>query len=218
MRCDVYTLLNERFSLKAFFMPKRAPPVDLQNGNVAAWFKLATKELISTLRDVVLGQPAKDLGELHELIQTGLETTRETWKAQLATEPLVARCGRVQAADGRPHQRPQARGRRLIKQLLRAFLQHIVQTNLMNTNEGLRADLSRFLGDFNRQKNQMHLLWTRLEKQADPEEIGKAAASTSTGGGCASSSCARRSTDTSATRRKMPMLTFTGGDKPMWWR
>ena len=220
MRCNLARQLNERFSLKAFFMPKRAPPVDLQNGDVAAWFKkLATKERVSALKDVVLGQPAKNLGELHELIQTGLETTRETWKAQLATKlSTLAVDGfkllMVDLTSGRKRA-----GGGLIKQLLRAFLQHIVQTNLMNTNEGLRADLSRFLGDFNRQKNQMHLLWTRLEKQADPEEIGKAAAKHVDWRRLRELVVrqAKRDFTLGKPMQKMPMLTFTGGDKPMWW-
>ena len=222
MTCDVHALLDERFSIKCFFMPKRSPPVDLQNGAVAAYFnKLAAKERVTALRDKVLKKATdqSSLGEVHALIENNLETTREAWRHQLATtlsKLTVTQFGLLMAdlTEGRKRM-----GGGLIKQLLRAFLQHIVQTDQMKSNAALRRELSRYINDFRRQNAALHSLWTRLEKQSDPEELGRAAARhvdmrrlreavvRQAGSGANLGSPAQ----------KMPALSLVREDAPKWW-
>ena len=169
---DVLSTMNERFYK---FFSARQTAVSLKNDQPAAYFKkLAVQMRVKALNAKVLsrhGQVVNVLG-VSTLIKNNLEATRTEWK-RLVEEQVVNFVGQQ---FSKLYNDLTWGTKGLLKGLLCAFLQHIVQTSRMQGDTKLQHELRRFLSELKQQTNQAHALWTRLIKRDDAEELGRAAA------------------------------------------
>ena len=169
---DVLSTMDERFHK---FFSARQTAVSLKNDQPAAYFKkLAVQMRVKALNAKVLSRHGQvvNVSGVSTLIKNNLEATRTEWK-RLVEEQVVNFVGQ-QFSMLYNDLTWGTKG--LLKGLLCAFLQHIVQTSRMQGDTKLQHELRRFLSELKQQTNQAHALWTRLIKRDDAEELGRAAA------------------------------------------
>lgn len=169
---DVLSTMDERFHR---FFSARQTAVSLKDDQPAAYFKkLAVQMRVKALSAKVLSRHGQvvNVAAVSTLIEDNLEATRTEWK-RLVEEVVVNFVGQ-QFSMLYNDLTWGTKG--LLKSLLCAFLQHIVQTSRMQGDTKLQQELRRFLSELKQQTNLAHALWTRLIKHDDAEELGRAAA------------------------------------------
>jgi len=180
--------LEERCSLKKFFSTKPSGrsyvPKALQRDDFAGHLKtVVASSVAKAVHTTILSkhvalseQTGVSASDVHNLIESKLEGARKAWKMNaegdlqtLLDEQFKLLLSDVVGWEGKKKKTG------LLKTLLKAFLQHVVQTSAYQTDTTAQAEARQYVLSAREGTNGLHSLLTRSIKQNDPTVYGKAA-------------------------------------------